>query len=153
MKCRNAHIFTLLLAVLLAAACSKVKDISVTSFGVESFSPKGLRSADAVLAVGIDNPAFAFTVTDLSGVVKYKGEEMASFRADTVAVDRKCVKVYDVPCSAVLSESVSLKRVLLLVGEGSLEGFTADVDARVRLKNGVSKVLHFKDLDFSEYAN
>ena len=153
MMCRKVYCCLLSLALLLAAGCSKVKDISITSFGVESFSPKGLRSADAVLSVGIDNPAFAFTVTEITGVVKFKGEEMASFRTDTVAVDRRCVKVYDVPCSAVLDESVSLGRVLTLLGQGSLEGFTADVDARVRLRNGVAKTLHFKDLDLSEYAN
>ena len=101
-----SHLLLLLavaLAALLSAGCSKVKDIRLTSFGIESFSPRGLRSADAVLAVGIDNPSFSFTVTDLTGTVKYKGEAMGTFTADTVSVDRKCVKVYDVPCKAVLS--------------------------------------------------
>ncbi|MBQ9820086.1 MAG: hypothetical protein IJM60_07380 [Bacteroidales bacterium] len=153
---RSASHLLLLLAVavaaLLPAGCSKVKDIRLTSFGIESFSPRGFRSADAVLAVGIDNPSFAFTVTDLSGTVKYKGEALGTFTADTVSVDRKCVKVYDVPCKAVLSESVSLLRLLSLVGDGNLEGFTADVEARVHLRKGVSKMLRFNDLDLNEYS-
>ena len=56
---------------------SKIKDIKVTSCGVENYSLKGLRSLDAVLAIGIDNPAMAFTVTGLSGILKYMGEEVA----------------------------------------------------------------------------
>jgi hypothetical protein len=67
-------------------------------------------------------------------------------------VDRKCVKVYDVPCKAVLSESVSLLRLLSLVGDGNLEGLTADVEARVHLRKGVSKMLRFNDLDLNEYS-
>ena len=74
------------LSVLFFGSCSgisKIKDIKVTSCGVESYSLKGLRSIDAVLAIGIDNPAMAFTVTDLSGILKYNGEDVAFYTADT----------------------------------------------------------------------
>ena len=54
---------------------AKVKEIKVTSCGVESYSMKGLRSLDAVLAIGIDNPAMEFTVNELDGILKYHGED------------------------------------------------------------------------------
>lgn len=141
-------------AVLLASGCSgvsKVKDIKVTSVGVESYSLKGLRSLDAVLALGIDNPTFAFTVTDLSGILKYNGEDFAFYSADTINVDKKSVKVYDLPCTATLSEGVGLMQVAQMARKGSLEGFTTDIEAKVKLK-GASKTLRFKDLDLQKLA-
>lgn len=129
---------------------SKVKDIKVTSCGLESYSLKGLRSIDAVLAVGIDNPTFAFKVMDVSGTVKYNGEDFATYTADTISVDKKCSKVYDLPCTATLSDGVSLKRMMQIVKKGSLEGFTTDVTATVKLKSGAGTTLRFKDIDLNK---
>lgn len=130
--------------------CSKVKDIKITSCGLESYSLKGLRSVDAVLAIGIDNPAFAFTVTQIDGLVKYNGEDFATYTADTVAVAKKCSKVYDLPCSATLSDGVSLGKILSIAKNGGLEGFTTDITAKVKLKSGAGTTLKFKDLDLKE---
>lgn len=139
-------------AILLAmtASCSKAKDIKITSVAVDSFSPKGFRAADAVLAIGIDNPTFSFTLTNLSGVVKYNGEDFATYSADSLTVDKKCSKVYDLPCSAMLSENVKLSQVVSLLQKKSLEGFTTDVEAHVKLKNGLGKTLKFTDLDLQK---
>ena len=139
-------IFVALLACAVLSGCSglsKVKDIKVTSCGLESYSLKGLRSVDAVLAVGIDNPTFAFKVMDVSGTVKYNGEDFATYTADTVSVEKKCSKVYDLPCSATLSDGVSLKQLMQIAKKGNLEGFTTDVTATVKLKSGAGKTFKF----------
>lgn len=154
------HLSRILLAVLAAASIAltgcggvrKVKDIKITSVGVESYSFSGLRSINAVLALGIDNPTFAFTVTDLSGVLKYKGEDFATYSADTINVDKKCVKVYDLACSATLSQSVTLMQALQIAKNSSLEGFTTDVEAKVKLRNGAGTTLRFKDLDLQQMS-
>lgn len=148
-------IFVALLACPVLSGCSglsKVKDIKVTSCGLESYSLKGLRSVDAVLAVGIDNPTFAFKVMDVSGTVKYNGEDFATYTADTVSVEKKCSKVYDLPCSATLSDGVSLKQLMQIAKKGSLEGFTTDVTATVKLKSGAGKTFKFKNIDLNELA-
>lgn len=129
---------------------SKIKDIKVTSCGLESYTLKGLRSVDAVLAVGIDNPTFAFTVMDVSGTVKYNGEDFATYTADTISVDKKCTKVYDLPCTATLSDGVSLMKMMQIVKKGNLEGFTTDVTATVKLKSGAGTTLRFKDIDLNK---
>lgn len=145
------------LAVLLLCSvlqgCSglyKVKDIKVTSCGLESYSVNGFRSVDAVLAVGIDNPTFAFKVMDVSGTVKYNGEDFATYTADTISVDKKCSKVYDLPCSATLSDGVSLMKMIQIVKKGNLEGFTTDVTATVKLKSGAGTTFRLKDVDLSQ---
>ena len=131
---------------------AKVKEIKVTSCGVESYSMKGLRSLDAVLAIGIDNPAMEFTVNELDGILKYHGEDFAFFSADTVTVDARCSKVYDLPCTATLREGIGLLQAMQIAGKGSLEGFTADIEAKVKIKKGPRKTVRFKDLDLQELA-
>lgn len=138
------------LAGTVLAGCSKVKDIKVTSCGIESLTPKGFRSVDAVLAIGIDNPAFAFRIEGLDGVVKYKGEELATYTADTISVDGRCVKVYDLPCSATLNDGIPLSRILSFLKKGDLEGFTTDIKARVKLRGGAGTTLKFNDLDLKK---
>ena len=134
------------------AGLSKIRDIRVTSCGVESYSMKGLRSVDAVLAIGIDNPAMAFRITRLDGILKYNGEDVAFYSADTLSVDKQSCKVYDLPCTATLSESMTLMRMLQIAGKGTLDGFTTDIEAKVKFKNGAGRTLKFKDLDLKEMA-
>ena len=146
-------IFVALLACAVLSGCSglsKVKDIKVTSCGLESYSLKGLRSVDAVLAVGIDNPTFAFKVMDVSGTVKYNGEDFATYTADTVSVEKKCSKVYDMPCTATLNDGISLMKLMQIVKKGNLEGFTTDVTATVELKSGTGKTFRFKNIDLKK---
>lgn len=146
-------IFVLPLVCAIFSGCSglsSVKDIKITSCGLESCSLRGLRSVDAVLAVGIDNPAFAFKVMDVSGVVKYNGEDLATYTADTISVDRKCSKVYEVPCSATLSDGVGLMKLMRIAKEGGLDGFTTDVTATVKLRNGAGKTFSLKNIDLGK---
>ena len=148
-------IFVALLVSAVLSGCSglsKVKDIKVTSCGLESYSLKGLRSIDAVLAVGIDNPALAFNVTDVSGTVKYNGEDFATYTADSICVEKKCSKVYDLPCTATLSDGVSLMRLMQIAKKGNLEGFTTDVTATVKLKSGAGKTFRFKNIDLNKLS-
>lgn len=133
-------------------AISKIKDIEVTSCGIESYSLQGLRSVKAVLSVGIDNPSLGFTVTDLEGTVKYNGENFAKYTADSVSVEGQCSKVYDLPCTATLSDGVGLMQIMQVAGNRSLDGFTTDVQAKVRLRNGVGKKLKIKNIDLAKLA-
>lgn len=133
-------------------AISKIKDIEVTSCGLESYSLQGLRSVKAVLSLGIDNPSLGFTITDLEGILKYNGGDFARYTADSVSVEGQCSKVYDLPCTATLSDGVGLMQIMQIAGNRSLEGFTTDVQAKVRLNNGVGKKLKFKNIDIAKLA-
>ncbi len=85
-------------------------------------------------------------------MLKYKGEDFAVYSADTINVDKKCVKVYDLPCSATLSQSVSLMQALQIAKNNSLEGFTTDLEAKVKLRSGAGTTLRFKDLDLQQMS-
>jgi len=144
------RIISIIIAVAVALSCTKIDDIKVTSCGLESFKPHGFRSADAVLAIGIDNPAMAFKVSDLIGIVKYNGEPFAYYSAEELEVQKKSSKVYNLPCEAALAEGVSVTRLLPLLRGGSLEGYTTDIVANVSLKNGMGKQLTYKDLKLKD---
>ena len=53
------------ITVILAGGCSKMKNVRVTSCKLESVSPSGLRSLDARLGIGIENPGREFTISGI----------------------------------------------------------------------------------------
>lgn len=65
-------------------------------------------------------------------------------------MDKKCSKVYDLPCTATLNDGVSLMKLMQIVKKGSLEGFTTDVTATVKLKSGAGTTLKFKNIDLNQ---
>ena len=152
---RKIGIGALLLAVVLAVSgcdVAKIKDLRVTSVGVKYLVPTSSRSMDAVLLLGLDNPSISFTVQDVSGVVKHYDREIARFTAGELPVQAKSVQVYELPCTAVLSDKVSLLDLLAIAARRSMEGMTADVKLRVSLKGGKGTTLTFNGLDLSQFS-
>ena len=152
---RKIGIGVLLLGVLSGLwSCdvAKIKDLSVTSVGVKYLVPTSSRSMDAVLLLGLDNPSISFTVQDVSGVVKHYDREIARFTAGELPVQARSVQVYELPCTAVLSDNVSLLDLLAIAARRSMEGLTADVKLRVSLKGGKGTVLTFNGLDLSQFS-
>lgn len=150
---RTERILVLLaaaLVTLLACGCSKVKDIRVTSCSVDSFTPVGLRAAEARLSLCVDNPAMAFTLSDISGTLYYKGKDFIAYSAQPISVQARCTAVYPLEAAASLSEGVSVLQLLNLLRDYDVEDFSTTLSARVRLRNGVSKMLHFKDIPIKD---
>ena len=151
---RKIGIFIALVAAVLAVSgCSvaKIKDLKVTSVGVKYLVPTSSRSMDAVLLLGLDNPSITFTVDDIRGVVKYYDREMVHFTAGELPVQGKSVQVYELPCTAVLADKVSLLDLLAIAAKRSLDGMTADVKLHVKLRNGAGTTLTFNGLDLSSF--
>lgn len=130
---------------------AKLRQMSVTSVGVKYLVPTSARSMDAVLLLGLDNPGISFTVEDVRGVVKQYNREMVQFTAGEVPVQGRSSQVYELPCTAVLSDQVSLLDLLALAAKRSLNGMTVDVKMRVKLKSGRGTTLTFNDIDLSSF--
>ena len=149
------HRIGLLLALVLTlGGCdiAKIKDLSVTSVGVKYLVPTSTRSMDAVLLLGLDNPSISFTVQDVKGVVKYYDREMVHFTAGALPVQARSVQVYELPCTAVLDDQVSLLDMMALAAKRSLDGLTVDVKLRVSLRGGKGTELSFKDIDLTQFS-
>ena len=152
---RKIGLGILLLAVLVAVTgcdVAKLKDLNVTSVGVKYLVPTSSRSMDAVLLLGLDNPSISFTVQDISGVVKHYDRELVRFTAGELPVQARSVQVYELPCTAVLSDKVSLLDLLAIAARRSMEGMTVDMKLRVSLKGGKGTVLTFNGLDLSQFS-
>ena len=147
-------LLALAVALVAVSGCSiaKIKDLKVTSVGVKYLVPTSTRSMDAVLLLGLDNPSISFTVDDVRGVVKYYGREMVHFTAGELPVQARSVQVYELPCTALLAEKVSLLDLLAIAAKRSLDGMTADVTLHVKLRNGAGTTLSFNELDLSSFS-
>lgn len=156
MKCvRKIGLLALAVATLLAVSgcgISKIRQIRVTSVGVKYVVPTSSRSVDGVLLLGIDNPSITFTAQDVQGVVKSYGRELARFTAGELPVQARSVQVYELPCTAALSEKVSLLDLLAFASKRSMEGMTVDVKLRVSLGRGKGTILTFNDIDLSQFS-
>lgn len=146
----------LLLAVMCMAEVScgiaKVKDIKVNSFDVKYITPTSARSLDAVLLVGIHNPATNIVISGLEGTVKYGGREIAVVQAGTIPLEKKSDKVYEVPCTASLVDGVSLLSLFPIFAAQSPQNLSADVHLRVALKSGAGTDLVFNDLTIAKFS-
>ena len=141
-------------AALAVTGCgiAKIRELRVTSVGVKYLVPTSSRSMDAVLLLGLDNPSVTFTVQDVSGTVRYYDREMVHFTAGELPVQARSAQVYELPCTAILADKVSLLDLLALGAKRSMDGMTVDVKLRVKLKSGAGKTLTFKNIDLSSFS-
>ncbi len=141
----------ILTVMLCLSGCSRIKDIRVVSCAVQSVKPVGIRGVEAELAIQIENPAMAFTLSDVSGVIYYKGRPYVNYSAEPVSVEKKTVAVYPVACSATVVKDVSFLEMLSVFQHFKEEDFTIDVHAKVTLKNGVTKGFDFKKVPVKDF--
>ena len=150
------HILVLVAVALSAASCgvSKIKDITLTSVGLQYIVPTSFRSMDAKLLLGIDNPAMGFTVTEVTGTLRYKDKPIANFVTGSLELQGKTEQVYEFPCSITLAEGASMLDVMVIASQRSLKNMKADVNVQAALKkNGVLRApFTFKDVDLYEFS-
>ncbi len=150
------HILLIVAVALAAASCgvSKIKDITLTSVGLQYIVPTSLRSMDAKLLLGIDNPAMGFTVTEVTGTIRYKDKPIANFSTGSLELAGKTEQVYEFPCTIVLAEGASMLDIMVIASQRSLKNMKADVNVQAALKkNGVLRApFSFKDLDLYEFS-
>ena len=150
------HIGIFLVAALALCSCgvSKVRDMSLTSVGIMYIVPTSARSMDAKLKLGINNPAMAFAVQEVTGTVRYNDKELAHFMTGPMQLEGKTEQVYELPCTITLAEGASLLDILIVASKGNLKGLKADVDIYAALKkNGVLRApFRFRDLDLHELS-
>lgn len=115
-------------------------------------SPSGLSELNAIVRVGIHNPAAGFELTDFRGTVKIKGQEALVLDADQLIVSGKTDKTYNVPVHGSISPGFNPFQLLnFLNSSASVDDVTLDVSARVAMRGGIGKKLEYKDIKVSDY--
>ena len=153
---RIARSAAVAVVIIVAAACSElrhIKEISITSCSIISVTPRSLRSADAVLALGVHNPSVAFTITGLEGGIRKGDTVIAEFAGGPVAIARKSDEVYELPCSVSLTENTNLLKVAGLVKGMDFTGYMVDITAEIMLANGMSRKLNLNDISVQKLVD
>lgn len=144
---RVSGIFTVILVLLVMSGCAgSVKDIKLTSFDIVSLSPRGFTGVDALVELGVDNPAVSFELFDMSGFVKLDGVPCLRLTADQLVVQGKCSKIYSVPVKGQLADGFNPFSMLTLFQNADLSRITVDLSARVNIRGGLGKNIELKDL-------
>ena len=144
---RKLHI--ILVSVLLmftVSSCESYKDIKVTSCGIVSITPSGLKSINAIISLGIHNPIIGFQIANLSGNIKYNDDHFLLFSAGDIKIKGHCDGIYEVPISGSLVEQFNLFQLLNIAVDRDLSGLKMDLTVKVALHNGLGKTLTFKDI-------
>jgi len=143
-------IFILLSAVLCLTGCKGVKDIRVTSVNVVSVSPKGFRSMDLVLSVGIDNPTKQVQVSDIEGSLVHSGKIIGRMVADPVTLAARTSQIYAFKANVSLAQGAVLKDLMVLMQPEALEDCTVDVSFKARYGKNATVPLKLKDKPLKE---
>lgn len=143
----------LLAAVFSMSGCVDYKNLKITSFSIDSLSPQGFRSVFGTASVGIDNPSLAFSVYDISGIVKKSGTEFGTFSVNPVTVPEKSSSVCKVSGTMSLSPSVSILEVLSVAASMKVDDFTVSVSCTVKPRGGIAKKVNLEDVPAKAILN
>ena len=133
--------------VLLLGSCAKVKQLGVTSFELDSVTPRGLRALTLTMSVGVHNPAKEITLSEISGEAVVSGKVIGNVAVAPVVLTARKDSSYMVKADLTLAEGVSVFEVLALAKDKSaIENGTANVYAKAKLKGGPSKKIKMEDV-------
>lgn len=146
---RSVRIILFAAALLTLSGCvNKFKQVKITSAAIESLSPSGMKRFDAVVALGIDNPAPSFNIMNLKADVRKDTVAILHLTGENVAVQGKSSKVYRVPVTAEIDPSVSLLQLAIMARNFNPELYVVDLSAKAMVA-GVGKNLVYNDIPLS----
>ena len=153
MNKRTAYILLPLL-LLLCSCTARYKEIEPTSFEIVSITPVGLTSLEAVVDVGVHNPAGRLTLSDIGCTVKYKGDPCVGITADPVTLECRCDSVYRIPLKGALVQGFNPFQLLEIIGnQSNVEFLTLDVEAFAKLPGGIGKEIEYSDVPLRRFVD
>ncbi|MGM9736542.1 MAG: hypothetical protein ACI3ZL_09040 [Candidatus Cryptobacteroides sp.] len=137
-------------AVLLTCSCSLTK-ISVSDVALQRISPKGLKAVTVQLGATFDNPARLVTVSDVVGVVNYKGKEIGTVVAEPFEIAPKTAARNSIRAEVALSPESSVMEVIKLASSSeALAACTVDISLKIKQKGSAALSLKKKGIPLNE---
>ncbi len=147
MKNKAYRLISIAIMVLVLGSCAKVKQVGVTSFELDSITPKGLRALTVKMSVGVHNPANEITLSEISGEAVVSGKVIGNVAMAPVVLTARKDSTYKVKADVTLAEGVSVLEVLALAkNKSAIENGTANIYAKAKLKGGPSKKIKMEDV-------
>lgn len=148
---RLAELVIVSIAAFCLTSCAKsFQDIRVTSCKVLSVSPKGLSSFDAVLEVGVDNPAPQLNLSNAYAILKMDGQPCLHVRADDMTIQPRSEQVYTVLLHGSIDGGFNPFSLFGLLEKRALDPMSVDLSFHGALKNGIGKDFEYKDIPLKE---
>lgn len=139
------RLLVLLLLLLPSAwACESIKDIRLTSVSLASVTPDGLTRADAVVDVGISNPAPSFVASGITGKLLFDETALIEMKADDFKVAARRDSVYSVPMKIMLSGGLNLLTIGRMLDNADDSRYQVEITAKCGPSAGVGKVIVYK---------
>ena len=147
MKNKAYRLISIAIMVLILGSCAKVKQVGVTSFELDSITPKGLRALTVKMSVDVHNPANEITLSEISGEAVVSGKVIGNVAMAPVVLTARKDSTYKVKADVTLAEGVSVLEVLALAkNKSAIENGTANIYAKAKLKGGPSKKIKMEDV-------
>lgn len=142
------HIVIILsVALLTLTGCSKYKEIAPTSFKLESFSARGLRSIDLEMSIGVHNPVGQLAFSDMYAEIVLSGKVLGRLTLAPFTLQPKSDAEYKINGRVDLTNDISILQAVSYVRRPELlKDAKLNVTAKVQLKNGLHKTLTFEDI-------
>lgn len=137
-------------ACICLSGCGDIRDLEVTSVEVENIAPIGLRGVNVGLAVGIDNPAFQVSLSEIEGSLKLSGKILGRMAMDPFVLRARSAEIYHLKASLNIEQGVFLTEILSLMDMETLNKCVVDVSVKATLKGGVSKRLKYNDIPLTD---
>ena len=132
-----------------------MRDIEVNSLEVVSFTTKGLRDIDAVLRVNVHNPSADVEITDMSGVLKLRGTDMMTLKAEPLKIHGNSDEPYLLTVHGSIDDGFNPFRLLGFF-TGNVEDrlasddFSLDLKLRPVLNSGIGKNIEINDIHIND---
>lgn len=139
-------IFIFVLCTALLSSCHSYRDIKFKSADIASVTPVGLTAINAEVNVEIENPTVGFTVKDIDGVLKMKGDSCLLVHSDGVKIKGKCTRTYTLPLQGRIAQGFNPFQLLNIMSTKDLGVFTLDIKARGTVAGNIGKEIEYHDI-------
>lgn len=141
---------TLMAVTLCLSGCKDIKDIRVTSVKLESVSPRGFKSLDIFLKVGVDNPARQVRLSEIDGSLIHSGKIIGKLAMDPFVLPAKSSDTYTVKANVSLAKGAGLKDLMILMDPAKINDCTVDVSAKAAYGKGAPVPVKKKNIPLRE---
>lgn len=140
----------LILCALLLAGCGvrRLQEVRVSSARIVKVLPEGIGGPAALVELGIRNPSVAFELTELTGLARYRGQDMLLLEAGPIAVAARSDEVYSVPVQGRFAEGFNPLRLVRLITGHALDydDVTVSLRGKITLRGGIGKNIELEEV-------
>ncbi len=140
-----------ILAILMAAGCSRFRDIAIENITVSQFNMTSLSSARIKIRATLNNPTGGrIRLTQMNGALRLKDKQIALFSMDSALVfDARSTSTNEGVVSMKISDMSVLFSGTIDLDETLLQQIRLDIDATVK-SGGIKRTLHLSDIPAKE---